>query len=41
MEGGLVMSRYVVRGAVWVIVYLLFVLAPMIAMLAGSVAARA
>ena len=30
------MSRFTVRGAVWVIIYLLFVLAPMIAMLAGS-----
>lgn len=30
------MSRYAVRGAVWVVIYLLFVLAPMIAMLAGT-----
>ena len=30
------MLRYRVRGAVWVIVYLLFILAPLFALLAGS-----
>ena len=30
------MLRYRVRGAVWVVVYLLFILAPLFALLAGS-----
>ena len=30
------MMRYTVRGAVWVVIYLLFILAPLFALLAGS-----
>jgi len=30
------MSRYTVHGAVWVVIYLLFILAPLFALLAGS-----
>ena len=34
------MLRYAMRGTVWVIVYLLFILAPLFALLAGDVACR-
>ena len=41
MVEGQSMLRYAVRGAVWVIVYLLFILAPMFALLAGRCRRRA
>ena len=37
----LMRRRYAVRGAIWVAIYLLFILAPLFALLGGIVAARA